>query len=304
MGESSGERATRRAWSALPDGGRDALIDRLSPSELQTVLLDVTRSRAAGVTPARVMQRWRQDRFVQPSPADPRELVKVQALLWDRLPDRFAGVELSPLAPLGTCSAVATVDQNRVVSTIRGTEVASDPTNELALEAAVRRRAGAARVDLAACQRVVRAQAVEGPGLFAHFQLFALVSSARDTGSGRVEAQMLVDHLTFWQQVLGEQAQFSFTSFARTAVRERIEDTVRPALGVPFVEVPGRSNGSGYYAGTAIGIGCGDEELGDGGFTRWTADLLGDAKERCLISCISTERLGAIIGRNTFSRGA
>jgi hypothetical protein len=59
--------------------------------------------------------------------------------------------------------------------------VASDPTNELALEAAVRRRAGAARVDLAACQRVVRAQAVEGPGLFAHFQLFALVSSARGT---------------------------------------------------------------------------------------------------------------------------
>jgi hypothetical protein len=249
------------------------------------------------------MQRWRQDRFVQPSTADPRELVKVQALLWDRLPDRFAGVELSPLAPLGTCSAVATVDQNKVVSTIRGTEVASDPTNELALEAAVRRRAGAARVDLAACQRVVRAQAVEGPGLFAHFQLFALVSSARDTGSGRVEAEMLVDHLTFWQDVLGEQAQFSFTSFAQTAVRERIDDTVRPALRAPFVEEPDRSKGSSYYAGTAIGIGCGDDELGDGGFTRWTADLLGDAKERCLISCISTERLAAIIGRTAFSRG-
>jgi hypothetical protein len=249
------------------------------------------------------MQRWRQDRFVQPSTADPRELIKVQALLWDRLPDRFAGVELSPLAPLGTCSAVATVDQNKVVSTIRGTEVASDPTNELALEAAVRRRAGAARVDLAACQRVVRAQAVEGPGLFAHFQLFALVSSARDTGSGRVEAEMLVDHLTFWQDVLGEQAQFSFTSFAQTAVRERIDDTVRPALWAPFVEEPDRSKGSSYYAGTAIGIGCGDDELGDGGFTRWTADLLGDAKERCLISCISTERLAAIIGRTAFSRG-
>jgi hypothetical protein len=103
--------------------------------------------------------------------------------------------------------------------------------------------------------------------------------------------------------VLGEQAQFSFTSFARTTVRERIDDTVRPALGVPFVEVPGRSKGSGYYAGTAIGIGCGDDELGDGGFTRWTADLLGDAKERCLISCTSTERLAAIIGRIAFSRG-
>jgi hypothetical protein len=67
--------------------------------------------------------------------------------------------------------------------------------------------------------------------------------------------------------------------------------------------VPERSKGSGYYAGTAIGIACGDDELGDGGFTRWTADLLGDAKERCLVSCISTERLAAIIGGTAFSRG-
>ena len=42
MGESSGELASRRAWGALPDGGRDALIDGLSPSDLQTVLLDVS----------------------------------------------------------------------------------------------------------------------------------------------------------------------------------------------------------------------------------------------------------------------
>lgn len=293
MGDSNSQRAGRRAWSAVPDGTRDALVDGLSPSDLQTVLLDVSRARAAKVTPARLMQRWQQDRFVQPSTSDPRELVKAQAALWAALPDQFAGVELSPLTPLATCSAVATVDQNKIVSTIRGTEVASDPTNELALEAAVRRRAGEARVDLAACQRVVRAQAVERPGLFAHFQLFALVSSARDTGSGRVEAEMLVDHLRFWQEVLGEQARFSFTIFARTAVRERIDDTVRPALKVTLTEDAERTQGSNYYTGTAFRIRGGDAELGDGGFTRWTADLLGDAKERCLISCVATERLAA-----------
>ncbi len=32
-------------------------------------------------------------------------------------------------------------------------------------------------------------------------------------------------------------------------------------------------------------------ELGDGGVTRWTARLMEDAKERCLVSCIATERL-------------
>lgn len=285
---------SERIWGRLPAGSREVFIDGLSQSELQSALLDVSRARAAKVTPARVMQRWREDRFVRPSTIDPRQLVKTQAMLWDRLPDKFAGVELSPLTPLGTCSAIATVDQNKVVTTNRGTEMASDPTNELAIEAAVRRKAGAARVDLAACQRVVRAQAVDAPGMFAHFQLFVLVSSTRDTGSGRAEAEMLLDHLGFWAEVLGEEAQLTFTTLAPTAVRERIDDTVRPALKVDFVEDLDRTKGSNYYSGTALGIGQAGAELGDGGFTRWTADLLGDAKERCLISCASTERLTAI----------
>ncbi|WP_432943262.1 hypothetical protein ACQPXM_40350 [Kribbella sp. CA-253562] len=285
-----------RIWAKLPAGSREALADGLSPSDLQSALLEVSRERAAKVTPARLMDRWRKDRFVQPSPADPRALVRTQARLWDLLPERFAGVELSPVTPLGSCSAVATIHQNMVLTTMRNTEVASDPTNELALEAAVRRRAGAERVDLATCQRVVRAQLNDGPGMFAHFQLFALVSSARDTGSGRTEAELLLDHLRYWYAVLGERAEFTFTTFAPSAVRERIDDTVRPGLPVKLEEDATRTKGAGYYAGTAIGIGVDGNELGDGGFTRWTADLLGDAKERCLISCVSTERLTAISG--------
>jgi hypothetical protein len=284
-----------RVWRKVPEGAREALAHGLSASELQTALLEVGRERAATVTPARLMQRWRDDRFVRPSSVDPRALVKTQAMLWERLPERFAGVELSPLTPLGTCSAVATIHQNMVVSTMRSTEVASDPTNELAIEAAVRRRAGQDRVDLATCQRVVRAQAVDGPGMFAHFQLFALVSSARDTGSGRIEAEMLVDHLRFWHDVLGDQAQLTFTTFEHTAVRERIDDIVRPALKVDFAEDPQRDKGSNYYSGTALSLARGNAELGDGGFTRWTAELLGDAKERCLISCVSTERLTEVL---------
>jgi hypothetical protein len=47
---------------------------------------------------------------------------------------------LSPVTPLGTCGVVGPVSQNRVVSTVRGTEVVSDSTNALAVEAATRRR--------------------------------------------------------------------------------------------------------------------------------------------------------------------
>ena len=285
---------SERFWAKLPEGSRDALVDGLSASELQSVLLDVSRERAAKVTPARLLQRWQQDRFVRPSPADPRRLVKTQQRLWEALPPKFTGVELSPVTPLGTCSAVTTINQHQVLGTIRGTEVASDPTNELAIEAAVRRRAGQDRVDLAACQRVVRAQAVDGPGMFAHFELFVLVSSARDTGSGRTEAELLIDHLRFWHDVLGDGADLSFTMFTPSAVRERIDDTVRPALKVELAEDTERTKSANYYSGTALGIGRDGSDLGDGGFTTWTADLLGDQKERCLTSCISTERLTAI----------
>lgn len=283
-----------RFWGKLPAGSREGLTAGLSASELQSVLLDVSRERAAKVTPARLMQRWREDRFVQPSAADPRELVRTQARLWGLLPERFAGVELSPVTPLGTCSAVATINQHQVLSTIRGTEVASDPTNELAIEAVVRRRAGQARVDLAACQRVVRAQPFGGPGMAAHFQLFVLVSSARDTGSGRTEAELLIDHLNFWADVLGDTADLTFTTFTPSALTERIEDTVRPALNTTLREDTARTKSATYYTGTALGVGTTDAEMGDGGFTSWTADLLGDAKERCLTSCISTERLTAV----------
>jgi len=282
---------SERFWAKLPEGSRDALVDGLSQSELQSVLLDVTRERAAKVTPSRLLERWQQDRFVRPSPFDPRELVKTQQRLWDLLPEKFAGVQLSPVTPLGTCSAVATINQHQVVSTIRGTEVPSDPTNELAIEAAVRRRAGQDRVHLAACQRVVRAQQFSGPRMSSHLELFVLVSSARDTGSYRTEAELLIDHLRFWHDVLGDEAELTFTLFSESALRDRIDDTVRPALKIGFTEDTERTKSANYYAGTALGIDRSGAGLGDGGFTTWTADLLGDKKERCLTSCISTEGL-------------
>ena len=59
---------------------------------------------------------------------------------------------------LGTCTSVSAVDQNRIVSTVRSSEVVSDPTNVLALEAARRRQSSVDPVHLASCQRVLRAQ--------------------------------------------------------------------------------------------------------------------------------------------------
>jgi hypothetical protein len=303
-----GNDATERVWSALSPAARRTLEAELPPADLRSLQLDLARTRAAEVTPASVMRQRQTDRFVRPSSADPRLLHRVESRLWELLPENFQGVELSPVVPLGTCSAVGTIDQNQVVSTVRGTEVVSDPTNALAVEAAVLRRLRPdVRVDLAASHRVLRTQPFTGPGQYAHFELFALVSSARDSGSARTEADLLRAHLRFWQNALHQLVRtgdpvISCTSFTGGAVAERTADTVLPALAegpVPVRMDPHRTKGQGYYTSAALGltVEIGDDriELGDGGFTDWTAQLTGNAKERCLTSCISVERLAQVV---------
>jgi hypothetical protein len=296
-----------RAWRQLEAAPRAALEHDLSQPDLQTLLLDVTRQRAAAVAPAGLMRRWRQDRYVTPSASDPRAVSRTEARLWELLPAEFTGIELSPVTPLGTCAALGPVSQNRVISTIRGSEVVSDPTNVLALEAAWRRRAaaaGAEPVHLACCQTVLRAQPFDGPALFQHFRLFALVTSARDRGSAATEAGLLTAHLKFWAAALadlaqGRQSTLTYTVFGFPPLAERVKDTVLPAIRplpdtVTLAEDPDRQHGRGYYERGAIKLYVDGMEVGDGGFTDWTARLNNDAKERCFTSCLSTGRLAAL----------
>ena len=296
--------AEERVWAQMPAGTRRALAD-LPRTDLRTLLLSVARTRAATVTPAELMRRWRDDRFVRPAAVDPRRLAVVEARIWQRLPAEVRGVELSPLVPLGTCSAVAPVSQNRVVTTIRATEVLSDATNALAIEAAGRRQKQPADepVHLAASHRHMRAQDF-GTGQSAHFRLFTVVSSARDVGSGTTQALLLTLHLSFWQKVLADLCpnagpRLRLSAMDSPVIGERLTDTVLPnltgpAASVPVVHEPGRERGRGYYVDAALRITAGEVELGDGGFTTWTGQLTNNAKERCLVSCLATERLSTL----------
>ena len=123
-------------------GGEEALdrLARLPGSDLTTVLLALMRRRASALSGPDVLRQYRSDRFVAPSAVPFEALRAAEDQLLGALPSSFSVVGLSPVMPLGSCSAVAEMDQNNVLSTIRGTEVAADPTNALALEAAVRRQ--------------------------------------------------------------------------------------------------------------------------------------------------------------------
>ncbi|MGP3919609.1 hypothetical protein [Nonomuraea sp. 10N515B] len=267
----------------------DVLSERLSGADLTTLLLEVMRRRARALAPADVLRRYGQDRFVAPAPIPFGRLRRAEDAVLSALPDDVEVVTLAPVAPLGACSAVGPVDQNKVVSTIRNSEVAADPTNALALEAAVRRRAvsGPEPVRLAALQRVTRAQRFEGAAVFAHFTLFALVTAGRDTGDLAFERRHAAEHLA----ILAEAVRACGIPDPETRVTvldERFERVAAPLRAKPD---PDRETGRGYYTGLCYKIYSDGLEVGDGGFVDWTAGLLGNRKERLLISALGVDRL-------------
>jgi len=118
----------------------EILEDRMSLTDLQSLLLEVYRRRTKHITLRDVFDQYNQNRFVQPAQVNPKDILEFDSLAYSLLPPDFESVELSPVCPLGTVSVLATVDQNNTLTTIRNTEVCSDSTNMLALECARRRR--------------------------------------------------------------------------------------------------------------------------------------------------------------------
>jgi hypothetical protein len=286
----------------------DLLADGLSGADLTTLLLELFRRRADRLSPAEVMRRYRGDRFVAPAPVSLVALRRAEDALLSALPDGFQTLVLAPVLPLAAHSAVATVDPRKVIATVRGSEVAADPTNALALEAALRRSQALAAdprssqpVQLAASQRVVRAQHFDGPGRLAHFQLFGMVTAGRDTGNRSFEHQHLAEHLRFATRALAaagaQHTQIRLTGLddAAAPVIVQVRHELAGLPDVDVVEDPGRTSGRGYYTGLCFAIYAyiaGEElEIGDGGFVDWTQLLTGNRKERLLISGFGVDRL-------------
>jgi hypothetical protein len=290
------------------------LAQRLSPTDLQSLLLEVYRARSSRMHPATVLSDFESNRFVQPSAVSPTSLMRWEQAAFSHLPEGFEPIALSPVCPLGTSSVIATVDQNWAVSTARNTEVVSDSTNVLALECSVRRRE-LLRVDpksptpvhLAASHRLLRAQRYESPESVAHFSSFALCSAGRDRGNSQFEVSALGMHIRFYLEALraflGPEVplHLSVADLSPTPRTDLMEAGVLSAIRSEFEEVDcridrHRAGGRGYYVDLcfriqATTLGRRRLELVDGGSVDWTQKLLGNAKERVVISGIGSERL-------------
>lgn len=292
--------AARRVADTL--AGSDDPVSALataSGADLTSFLLEVAQRRAAAVTPTDVVRRLRDDRLVEPGIVDARALHRTTARLLDALPADVEVVELSPVAPLGTCSTVATVDQKKIVTTTRGNEVAGDPTNALAAIAAARPGTDAR---LGAVQRVLRTQPFGAIGQ-QHFTVLGLVTTGRDRGDLGFERDGLVTMLRVVTRALAACAvgpvELRITSL-RDAFTAALADHARSALppSVAVAADPDRTSGRGYYRDLCFKVvarpGPDEVEIGDGGFTDWSARLTGDRKRRTLIAGLGVDRISAL----------
>ena len=103
-----------------------ALAERLSLSDLQSLLLAVYRHRTRSLTAAEVGKRYEENRFVQPSGVPPQVLADIDRVAFGLVPEPCHRLELSPLAPLGTVGSMGKLSQDLAITTIRNSEVCSD----------------------------------------------------------------------------------------------------------------------------------------------------------------------------------
>ncbi|HRI81429.1 MAG TPA: hypothetical protein PLF88_03265 [Opitutaceae bacterium] len=287
------------------------LADRLKPSDLQSLWLEISRRQADRLTPAEVLAAYERNRFVRPAALASKRLRDWTDALLSHLPADFSVLELSPVCPLGTNSAVAGVAQNWAVATERQTEVVSDATNVLALEAASRRKqarqaapAEAPAVHLATCHRLLRAQKYEAAHFSPHFLLLGLCSAGR---GGDFELSALALQVEFLATALRQQLpagtglRLALSDFGEpTRPAEMVADWLRARSercpGLICETAPDRATGRGYYSGCCFHLllklpDGSERQIADGGAVAWAGRLLSDSKERMVISGLGLEGL-------------
>ena len=274
------------------------LTTSLSQSEISTLLLALSKQLTQQMSPNDLLNKYATNRFVKPSSLSPIKLKQVELAML-KLADRegFTPVELAPASLLGSCSVIAKVDQNNVVSAIRGVELMSDSTNMLAIYVAngIKRKTinnSDSDVHVCAACRVTRGQQFEGGHVVPHFGLFTLVSSGKDTGSYRFEKDALTRHIEYYLNYFGARAEneIKVTLCMRKGYTDsigfmdRLYDHLSKQLRSCLLIANKEESDNRYYQGMNFKIDVNGVSIVDGGFVDWTQQLLGNRKERLLIS--------------------
>ncbi|MGF7059659.1 hypothetical protein [Brassicibacter mesophilus] len=274
------------------------LTTKLSQSEVSTLLMFLSKEIANKNTPSDILSKYDTNRFVKPANLNLVKVKKVEILMLEMAEALgFSSVLLSPASPLGSCSVIAKVDQNNVISATRGLELISDSTNMLAIHIAngIKNKTidnTNSTVHLSTTCRVTRGQMFKDNAFVPHFGLFTLVSSGKDVGSYGFEKDAISKHLEFYVSYfgykLGHKLKVSLNTrngyTDNTGFVDRIYNHLYKLYpSIDFI-VNKEETDNNYYQGINYKINLNGIEIVDGGFVDWTQNLLSNKKERLLIS--------------------
>ena len=279
---------------------------RVSPSDRRRELFAIARDEAASRRPVDLVAQWVADSTVRPSQTDQRTATEYDALALEAATGYHA-LLLSPVAPIGTNSVVAPTSQNRTLTTIRRSEVVSDPTNVLALECSRRLRAAPRqRVRLCTAHQVLRMQPVPpGAGHTQHFRLFSLADAGPGLAHDGFEVDAVLAQLGVYRRILDTAARRHGLLWRRPVATVRsdgrlpaIANRIAAALGgdQPDVEVRLEPLESAYYDGLRILFGVHSEDgvlrdWIDLGVFDWVSQLTSNRRQRFVASAIGLQLL-------------
>ncbi|MBW8688213.1 hypothetical protein [Chitinophaga rhizophila] len=283
------------------------LAETLTGSELNSLLLEVFDRKTASMRPADLLRQYAINRFVQPSDTDVIQLrTKELAVLQLLQALNFTPLELSPVSLLGTSSVLGSVDQKKIISATRGTEVLSDATNAMAIHIASQQQLHSqAFSSFCTTHRHIRTPPVKVKGHSAHFTIACCVSAGTDTGNYNFETTAITTHFTAIQRILKEIFDIDVQYFklqprAGYKNSEQLLETITRHLKDSHpIQVDTTVSPNAYYQGiqykAVITHQGNDIEIADGGFVNWTQKLLQNKKARFFISGLGIEYLSRIL---------
>jgi hypothetical protein len=274
----------------------EKIVDGLSNSELNSFYLELFRKQSEKTKPADLLKQFKQSRFSSPAKIDLLDYKEYEIEWLKKARDNgFQLIQLSPLAPLGTCSAVGFVNQNNVVSASRSTEVVSDATNVLALCVADDFNSDKSKRIIKYCttHRHTRAQSFDNPSFSAHFGAFCMVTGGLDSGSYSFELEQLEEHFQFYFNICSKEFPDSlvvkiYFKNASEDFKTKLVERLKDYSDKLKIREDNADNTNDYYQTvrlkTFVKYKGNEIDLFDMGFVDWTQKLLNNKKHRLLIS--------------------
>jgi len=300
---------TKRLLTGLGDMELVEKFLTLPNSDFNSLMLKLFQSRANDTSPVEMLKAFQSNRFCVPSELDPvsYHVLETEFLSTAQKLD-IKPVLLSPAAPFASSSVFGCVDQNNVVSAVRGTEILSDPTNMLSIIIAEqlknKKTDNITPIHYCTTARVLRAQTFPNTNRhFSHFGIFCIVSSGKDNGSYGCESVLLQKQLSFYRKMLLDKYDANLSIVLRKrrgysnadGFLNRMAELIKKEFPDTPLSLDLEHEDNNYYKGINYNISMEKDgnkiEIGDGGFVDWMQSMTNNKKERCLISGIGLDRL-------------